>query len=431
MSDSHRKLPNSLLRHEREIRCWTQSYVAERVDTNPFTISRWEKGMTFPSPKHRLKLCKLFGKSAAELGLLPPATDKVQHVTPLADENISPSTLYDSAIPHILHLLVGRKDMLATLKHFLLDKSHTTTVAIKGLSGVGKTALAIALVHDAEVRTQFPDGILWAGLGPQPNICDVLRHWGKLLGLSFAYMQQFLTREALQKAIHSTIGTRRMLLVIDDAWTVEDKMAFQIGGPNCTYLITTQHANVALQDVDKTMTIHELSEDEGVALFTQLAPASKSMKKDVRLLVRAVGGLPLAITLMSRYIHAETFNKHNKRRLLHAFERLRSVEERLSLTQPLDPTEGIASLPDSTTFSLQTMLALREQRLSPETRSALRVLAAFPPKPNTFREEDALAIVTPKSLDELTDASLLESLGEGNYTLHPIIANYAKTVGYE
>ena len=428
MSDAHHKPPNTQLRREREIHGWTQNYVATYIDTNSYTVSRWENGITFPSSKYRLKLCELFEKSPAELGLLPASKERPQDAV-MPDENVVPTMLYDPAIPRTSHTLLGRKEVLVTLKQLLLDKQQTTALAIKGLPGVGKTALAIALVHDTEVRTHFSDGVLWATLGPHPDVRELLGRWGKLLGFSSTYLQSLTTVDALKKAIIGAIGTKHILIVIDDAWTVEDTFILQVGNPHCVHLITTQHARIALDCAGHSVTIDELSTREGVALLIQLAPMSKSRINDVRILVRSVGGLPLALTLMGRYIYAETFSKH-KRRLSNALERLRSAKERLALTQPLDPTEGISSLVGSTTFSLQTILGVSDEHLSPEARSALRALAVFPPKPNTFREEDALAIVTPKALDELTDASLIESLGQDGYTMHPVVADYAKTVEY-
>jgi tetratricopeptide (TPR) repeat protein len=51
----------------------------------------------------------------------------------------------------------------------------------------------------------------------------------------------------------------------------------------------------------------------------------------------------------------------------------------------------------------------------------------FPPKPNSFAEEAALAVsqTSTEILDQLSDAGLLESSGAGRYTLHQTIADYA------
>ena len=42
--------PLSRLKQERDLRGWTQSEVAERVGTTQVNVSRWEKGVTVPSP---------------------------------------------------------------------------------------------------------------------------------------------------------------------------------------------------------------------------------------------------------------------------------------------------------------------------------------------------------------------------------------------
>jgi len=63
-------MPNQLLKHEREQRGWSQARVAEQIGTDAGTISRWERGITSPTPYFRERLCVLYGKTAQELGLL-------------------------------------------------------------------------------------------------------------------------------------------------------------------------------------------------------------------------------------------------------------------------------------------------------------------------------------------------------------------------
>src|SRR5260370_36961194 len=64
------KQPNHCLRYEREMRGWTQQYVAEQLGADMNIISRWECGERKPGPYYRQKLMALFGKSAVELGLM-------------------------------------------------------------------------------------------------------------------------------------------------------------------------------------------------------------------------------------------------------------------------------------------------------------------------------------------------------------------------
>lgn len=49
--------------------------------------------------------------------------------------------------------------------------------AIHGLGGIGKTVLATALAHDSEVQDRFPDGVLWATLGQEPDLLSLLSRW--------------------------------------------------------------------------------------------------------------------------------------------------------------------------------------------------------------------------------------------------------------
>lgn len=64
--------PNLLLRHERELKGWSQAHLAEQLDAQTNLVTRWEKGYAFPSPHYRQCLCQIFEKNAEELGLLKP-----------------------------------------------------------------------------------------------------------------------------------------------------------------------------------------------------------------------------------------------------------------------------------------------------------------------------------------------------------------------
>src|SRR5947209_7627662 len=66
--------PNQLLRRARLERGWTQRMVAERIGApNDTMVTRWERGIAFPSAYYIERLCQLFEKKASELDLLPEA----------------------------------------------------------------------------------------------------------------------------------------------------------------------------------------------------------------------------------------------------------------------------------------------------------------------------------------------------------------------
>ncbi|TMD85173.1 MAG: hypothetical protein E6I79_13945, partial [Chloroflexi bacterium] len=225
MNEGKNVVPNQRLSDERISRGWSQAYVAKQIDAYAFMVHRWEHGQTFPGPRYRQKLLQLFNKSAEELGLVPRDTDNGAQDTPhgalaALPHKATPGSvgliepLYDPVIPSSLIGpvgLVGREDLLQKLKERLYAGEHVVLSAINGLPGVGKTALAVELVHNREVRAYFRDGVLWAGLGPVPNVTGLLGRWGTLLGVT----PDHRNIEGWQKAITTAIGERRMLLVID------------------------------------------------------------------------------------------------------------------------------------------------------------------------------------------------------------------------
>ncbi|HEX6482332.1 MAG TPA: tetratricopeptide repeat protein [Ktedonobacteraceae bacterium] len=417
--------PRLRLTEARTGKNWSQHDVANHIGTTHVNISRWERGITKPGPYFRRKLCALFGKSEDELDL-GQTLDEVATTSPSA----SVEALYDPAIPPQPPVrLVGRDHELDQIKQRLFAGTSVTLTALNGLPGVGKTTLAIALAHDPEIQAHFSDGILWAGPGPNPNMPGILSHWGTLLGIPMAEMATFDSNEAWAKALHAAIGLRRMLLVIDDVWRVEEALVCKVGGPNCAYLVTTRFPVIAAQiAVDGATTIQELNEEQSLALLRLLAPeVVKHEEKKIHELIRAVGGLPLALTLMGNYLRKQAYSGQT-RRVHTALKKLSLVEERLQISEPHGPVERHTSLPATTPLSLKSVIAVSDQLLDEQARGALYALSVFPARPNSFSEEAALAVAkcSVGVLDDLIDVGLLESNGSERYTLHQTIADYAR-----
>ena len=67
-----------LLKQAREERGWSQKDVAEKIGTDPKTVSRWERRVAYPSPYFRQKLGELFKKSLRELDLLNSSESELE-----------------------------------------------------------------------------------------------------------------------------------------------------------------------------------------------------------------------------------------------------------------------------------------------------------------------------------------------------------------
>jgi tetratricopeptide (TPR) repeat protein len=140
--------------------------------------------------------------------------------------------------------------------------------------------------------------------------------------------------------------------------------------------------------------------------------------------------LPLALTLMGRYVQQHAY-AGQPRRLRAALERLGQREQRLSLAQPQAPLEAHPSLPLETPLSLASSIGLSVAVLPQDGQQMLGALALFPPKPTSFSEEAALAVSSgaPETLDTLVDRGLVESAEPGRYRLHQTIVDYSQNHG--
>jgi tetratricopeptide (TPR) repeat protein/transcriptional regulator with XRE-family HTH domain len=414
---------NIFLRKAREARGWKQSDLAEKLGVTPMSVGRWERGDVVPSRHFMTELSHLFSKTPQDLGFLShgsPQTLSSGEIFPIFD----PMLPLSSRIP-----LIGRHEMLSRSKKRLFADGMTH-IALNGLPGAGKTALAIALAYDPEIRTHFADGILWAGMGPTANTEGILSRWGSFFSVRAQSLGPSNSRERWAHTLRELIGQRRLLIVLDDAWNLADALTLKVGGENCAYVLTTRLPALAADFAqDEATQVTEMDEEESIELLNLLAPELTTITMEtMRTLVHTSGGLPLALTLAGKYLHAQAYQRPPRR--LHAsLERLLNVDERLSLSQPTTLVERHPSLPVGSLLSLHTLIAVSDEHLDPLAQSTLRALSVFPPKPNTFSEEAAMSIAACplKTLDALTDVGLLESSRGGRYTLHQTIADYART----
>ncbi|GAC1373383.1 MAG: hypothetical protein PVS3B1_24810 [Ktedonobacteraceae bacterium] len=419
-------LPNDQLREARKSKNMSREQVAAQIGTSGIVVARWERGEKVPDAIQREKLCAFFKLSPTELGF---TQSSAPNATPTPKTN-PVTALYDPAIPLLPTLpLIGREVEIASIRRNLQDPKRDTLIALNGLPGVGKTALAITLAHDQQLRTHFKDGILWAALGPQANVRAVLSHWGRLLEIPQHEIEQLNSSDAWAKAIHRAIGARRMLLILDDAWQVDDALLLKVGGEHCAHLLTTRFPTIATQlAINGGITLRELNSAQGMDLLRLLAPQAIAVdEQKVQDLVQAAGGLPLALTLIGNYLRKHAYTGQT-RRIQSALAQLADANQRLQLSQSFGPLESHPSLPNENSLSLNSIIAVTDQTLDDPVRHVLYALSVFPPKPSSFSEVASLHIAEceAEELDILTDTGLLEYNSAERYLLHQSIADYAR-----
>jgi transcriptional regulator with XRE-family HTH domain len=433
-----RLAPNEQLRQERQRRGWSRAYIAEQIGVaDPKTIGRWERGEASPSAYFLQRLCALFEMAAAELGLwhgehtyIPVENSPLYFLPPPRSPFPPASLLLDLALPPAHSVgLIGRACLLSQIKLRLGAQNGAAVAALSGLPGVGKTAAVIQLAHDSDVRRYFSDGILWADLGPEANLLEELRRWGAMLDIAESWLAHPERVEDWTRAIHARIGARRMLLIIDDAWNCEDALAFKIGGPNCAYLLTTRIPAIALFFAGAgACAIHPLGEEESLRLLERFVPDLLAQESaNLCELARLAGGLPLALEVLGMHLQTQV-GTGQPRRWRAAIERFKQPQVRLQLTMPRPPLERPKGLPGDVALCLQATIQLSYQRLDTATCQALGALAHRLAQGGCFSEATALTIegVSIETLDNLLDAGLLASTGQGYYTIHEAIVDFAR-----
>ncbi|MCX9025985.1 MAG: helix-turn-helix domain-containing protein [Candidatus Methanoperedens sp.] len=136
MNAPEKRRPNHALRDERERRCWTQEYVAEKIGTSAVNISRWERGITYPTPYYRQKLCELFDLGPDVLFSYEPA--KLEWQNGRGAKATFTSTFFFNVPLTDPHEFYGRISEWMTVRDRLRKRSSTSIV---GVRRIGKTWL--------------------------------------------------------------------------------------------------------------------------------------------------------------------------------------------------------------------------------------------------------------------------------------------------
>jgi transcriptional regulator with XRE-family HTH domain len=405
---------NIILKQQRLKQSLTQEQLAEKLGTTVMNVSRWERGIISPGLHFQQKLCDLFQLSPHELGL--------QSSEDIAAIGRCRPKIIDPALPLTLKNTpdgIGRRTLLNQLIQQIL--SGSTSIALTGLPGIGKTTLAVMLASHPTIQKHFSDGILWASLGRQPQIITLLSRWGTFLEIAPSEMSGLTTIDAWGRTLRDCIGSRRMLLILDDAWEIEDTLPFYLNGHHCAHILTTRFPAIAHTfALNNVYTLPEFERDESLALLQQFIPdACEAFPHEINELIQQVGGLPLALTLIGRHLLVHTYTGPRRRVYQHLLQLIEHADKRLSIQYP---SLG-ENIPFGSFHSLQAAIAKSCDVLSSQAQIALRTLAIFSSRLQSFSEETALSMchIEIAILDELVDSGLLTYIMPDHYQIHPTI----------
>jgi hypothetical protein len=297
-------------------------------------------------------------------------------------------------------------------------------VALRGMGGIGKTTLAVALSRLDLMPQRFPDGVLWVSVGPMPTLSVLLDTWGRALNIDLLPERDVMAR---RDRLRAALYHRQMLIVVDDVWEVTHGDAFTVCGPKSRLLYTTREGPVAytLTTRERTIAVDVLAPEAALNLLATLAPeAVQSDLANARRLCERLEYLPLALTLAGRLLANEADVPSRMSRLLGELIEKRST--RLRLLQ----AEGRPGIDLDQPVTLQAILGMSVERLDPVDRERFAMASLFGGDPLTWDMEAATAVwACPPEEAEQTMARLIQrGLVERRirrYWMHALLADYA------
>jgi tetratricopeptide (TPR) repeat protein len=320
-----------------------------------------------------------------------------------ANINVYPAPSYRPPLhrpPRAIHFT----DREAELTQLLADLQPGRVVTLCGPGGIGKTALAVeaiwTLVPTDTPPERFPDGIIYYSFYNQPQAELAL----EAIARAFGEEPKPTPRDAAQRAL---VG-RQALLLLDGTEASTDLASVLAVIGNCGVIVTSRRHKDA---PDEWQNIAPLPVDEAVTL---LQAWGKGWAADVvacQELCRLVGGLPLAVRLVGRYLaqtsqSATTYLAWLAKTPLQALDQGQRREE-----------------------SVPLLLERSLIQLSAEARQVWGVVGLLALAPFE-RAVVAAALASDESqagrwLGELVDFGLLQS-GEGYQVSHTLIHTYAR-----
>lgn len=313
-SSERKRVPNQKLRKERERRGLAHKDVAEHIGLpDPHTVGRWERGVSFPQPHYRQKLCQLFDKSAEELGLVKAqSNDDAQPGAPApAPHTPAGVPTHGWKIPPTFTSFIGREreiDAVCTL----LTSSDVRLVTLLGPGGVGKTRLSIQIAR--RMGERFAGGLCFVSLAAINDPTLVLPTIAHALGMQESGMPSIIEQ------MKSALRAKQFLLVLDNfeqVTTAAPLVEELLGACPELKVLATSRAVLHLQiergypveplacpAADAHPTLESFARYAAVDLFVQrvqaLLPMFQPAAENIQIIAEIctrLDGLPLALEL--------------------------------------------------------------------------------------------------------------------------------------
>ena len=290
--------------------------------------------------------------------------------------------------------------------------------AVSGTAGVGKTALALRWAH--RVRGEFPDGQLYVNLrGYDPDqplsAGYALAGFLRALGVPGAEIPPEVDNRA--SLYRSLLDGRRMLIVLDNAATVEQVRPLLPGTPSALVVVTSRDSlgGLVARHGARRLDLDLLPPEDAIALLGALIGGRAEAEPEAAAaLAEQCVRLPLALR-----VAAELTATRPTTPLTALVSELADEQRRLDL---LDAGG------DSRT-AVRAVFSWSYQHLPTEAARAFRLLGLHPGPDFDLYAAAALTHTTVEQMQHLLDllarAHLVQPASPGRYGMHDLLRAYA------
>ena len=327
--------------------------------------------------------------------------------------------LRPAQLPASVGYFTGRDAELAALTRAISRPAEESRVLmVSGAGGTGKTALVVRWAHT--VADGYPDGQIFVDLHGSVS-CEALSArsaLGVALGaLGAAQSDLPASTDELASLYRTLMSGRRMLVVADDAATLDQLLMLVPPTTACQLVATSRHQMVALAAHHAVQAFHiePLSPRATRDLLARIVGTERLREPAADKVVQWCGGWPLAARLAGTRLAARPWQS------LESF--VDELDDLTDLVLDDDPRSVRAALV-SAHDTLSPGAAHLFGRLGLNSSTSLGLQGSTTVGDRSIRRVRRL-------FDELVSAHLIVQVGPDRYRIHDVVRRFARQCGAE